>query len=118
MKRIFSMFFSFSFLFFMVQPVFSFEVTGWWSRENKVPDTPEVMKITKERFCGIKYSIISSSSDEIKISIDNGGPTIIKRIDDDKISITTVNKTFLIYKCVSRDTNLPREEAEKLTKHP
>ena len=118
MKRTFSILFTSIFLFLMVQSAFSFELTGWWSRENKVPNSEELLKITKERFSGIKYSIISSSSDEIKISIANGGPTIIKRIDDDKISITTVNKTFLIYKCVSRDTNLSREEAGKLTKHP
>lgn len=117
MKKTFSMLFMSIFLFFMAQPVFSFDVTGWWSRENKAPNTPELMKITKDRFSGIKYSIISSSSDEIKISIANGGPTIIKRMSDDKISITTVNKTFLIYKCVSRDTSIPREEAEQLTKH-
>lgn len=74
------------------------------------------MKITKDRFSGIKYSILSSSSDEIKISIDNGEPTIIKRMNDDQISITTVNKNLLIYKCVSRDINISRDDAEKLTK--
>ena len=118
MRRIFSIIFMSVFFFFMAQPAFSFDLTGWWSRENKAPNTPELMKITKDRFSGIKYSIISSSFDEIKISIDNGGPTIIKRMSDDKISITTVNKTFLIYKCVSRDTNIPREDAERLAKQP
>ena len=116
MRRIFSMIFMSLFLLFMSQPAFSFDLTGWWSRENKVPNSEELLKITTERFSGIKYSILSSSSDEIKISIDNGGPTIIERISDDKISITTVNKNVLIYKCVSRDINIPREEAEKLTK--
>lgn len=116
MERTFLMIFMSAFLFFMAQPAFSFDLNGWWSRENKVPNTPELMKITKERFSGIKYSVISSSSDETKISIDNGGPTIIKRMSDDKISVTTVNKNVLIYKCVSRDTNISQEEAERLTK--
>lgn len=116
MRRTLPMIFMTAFLLFMVQPAFSFDLTGWWSRENYVPNTPELMKITEERFSGIKYSIISSSSDEIKISIDNGGPTIIKSLGDDKISITTVNNNTLVYKRIHSNTNIPREEAERLAK--
>lgn len=102
----------------MTHPAYSFDLIGWWSRENKVHDTPEIMKITENRFSGIRYSVLSSDQDEIQISIANGGPTIIKKIDDNTIQVTTVNKSILKYRRITRNIDLDREDAKRLISAP
>lgn len=64
----------------------------------------------------MEYSVISSSSDETKISINHGGTTIIKSLGDDKISIKTVRNQIIVYKRIHCDTNISREEVERFTK--
>lgn len=117
MKKILIIFASIFFI-SMTYPAYAFDLIGWWSRENKVSDTPEIMKITENRFSGIRYSVLSSAQDEIQISIANGGPTIIKKIDDNTIQVTTVNKSVLKYKRITRNIDLDREDAKKLISAP
>lgn len=117
MKKIFLTLTTFLFFVFISFPSFASDIYGWWKSEEDNIKTPELVRITKNKFCGLDYKIIDVSNNTIKLSLTNSEDiTIIKVYSDDRISITTVNGNTSSYKFITHDVSLTRKEVEQLAK--
>lgn len=99
---------------FIVFPSYASDIYGWYKNDND-PKFSSLLKITESRFDGLNYKILKSDGMTTEISITNSKkPTIINKIDDETIKITTVNGKTVIYKLVTHDINLSKKDIAKM----
>ena len=117
MKKIFLTVSMFLFFVSISFPSFASDIYGWWKSEEGNIKTPELVRITKDKFCGLDYKILDVSNNTIKLSLINSEDvTIIKVYSDDKISIATANGNTSSYKFITHNVSLTRKEVEELAK--
>lgn len=102
---------------FIPNSSFASEIYGWWVPEKEYVQKHELLLITEKIFFGGSYKTLENSNNIIKISLMNSDdPTIIQINSDDKITITSVNKEKFLYRKISNNINMSRNDAMKLFK--
>lgn len=91
---------------------FSFGIYGWW-QSQKTPSA--LLKITEEKFYGVKYKITSRTDNKLELIMDNSEtPCYIENKGEDAMTFINIFGKKEDYKLVTRDTNLKKKDVRKL----
>lgn len=97
---------------FMPSKSFSFDIYGWW-QSQKTPSA--LLKITEEKFYGVKYKITSRTDNKLELIMDNSEtPCYIENKGEDAMTFINIFGKKEDYKLVTRDTNLKKKDVRKL----
>lgn len=99
---------------FISFPSYASDIYGWYKNDDDSKFS-SLLKITESQFDGLNYKILKSDGTTTEISLTNSKkPTVINKIDDKTIQITTVNGRTVIYKLITHDISLSKKDISKM----